>query len=85
MEMSKISLTSICSSKNFFRLAYARPIREDKEGGGEEWEGSGGRGVSPQTQKPNSAYGNGQTIFHYCDVRRRVPGRRRRLSGDKGK
>jgi hypothetical protein len=47
--------------QNFFRLTSARHIhvREDKEGGGEEWEGRGGRRVSLQTQKPNSAYGNG--------------------------
>jgi hypothetical protein len=68
MEMSKISLTSICSSKNFFRLASARHIRENKEGEG----GMGreaGRGVSPQTQKPNSAYRNGQINFHYNPIK----------------
>jgi hypothetical protein len=32
-------------------------------------EGRGGRGVSPQTQKPNSAYGNGQTNFHYNPIK----------------
>jgi hypothetical protein len=29
----------------------------------------GSQGVSPQTQKPNSAYGNGQTILHYNPIK----------------
>jgi hypothetical protein len=29
----------------------------------------GSRRVSPQTQKPNSAYGNGQTNFHYNPIK----------------
>jgi hypothetical protein len=43
--------------KNFFRLANARHIREDKgvEGEGER-RGGEGRELAPQTQKPNSAY-----------------------------
>jgi hypothetical protein len=31
--------------------------------------GGEGRGVSPQTQKPNSACGNGQTNFHYNPIK----------------
>jgi hypothetical protein len=63
--MSKISLTSICSSKMFFRLANARHIREDKEGEGRN--GKAG-GLAPK-HKNLTAYGNGQTIFHYNPIK----------------
>jgi hypothetical protein len=41
--------------QNFFRLASDRHIRE---GRGKRKGGEAGRGVSHQTQKPNSAYQN---------------------------
>jgi hypothetical protein len=80
MEMSKNSPTSICSSQKFFRLASARHIMEDKGGEGRDGRGEGkgrgkgegkggGRRVSPQTQKPNSAY----VVTIYRDVLNSYP------------